>query len=122
MELNQHDTMTINCNGKLLDLSCPQVMGILNITPDSFYSGSRKQTECDIEQRALDILREGASIIDIGAYSSRPGATDISSEEEMSRLRKGLAVVRIVLSAYSLLILFVQTLQKCVLRNMVLTL
>ena len=97
MELNQHDTMTINCNGKLLGLSCPQVMGILNITPDSFYSGSRKQTECDIEQRALDILREGASIIDIGAYSSRPGATDISSEEEMSRLRKGLAVVRRVL-------------------------
>ena len=60
----------LNVNGQLLDLSVPQVMGILNVTPDSFYAGSRMQTEADIAQRAQQILSEGASIIDIGAYSS----------------------------------------------------
>ena len=86
--------MTININGKLLDLATPQVMGILNITPDSFYSESRKQTEKEITQRAIQIIEEGASIIDIGAYSSRPGATDISCEEECHRLRNGLKIIR----------------------------
>ena len=60
----------INVNGRLMDLSCPQVMGILNVTPDSFYAGSRKQTEEEIAARAQQILAEGGSIIDIGAYSS----------------------------------------------------
>ena len=67
----------LNVNGQLLDLSVPQVMGILNVTPDSFYAGSRMQTEADIAQRAQQILSEGASIIDIGAYSSRPNAENI---------------------------------------------
>ena len=89
--------MTININGKLLDLATPQVMGILNITPDSFYSESRKQTEKEITQRAIQIIEEGASIIDIGAYSSRPGATDISCEEECHRLRNGLKIIRNIL-------------------------
>lgn len=84
----------INVNGKLLDLSCPQVMGILNITPDSFYAGSRKQTEEEIRNRVRQITAEGGSIIDIGAYSSRPNARHISVEEEMSRLRNGLQVIR----------------------------
>lgn len=97
MELNTHKPMTINCNGKLLDLAHPQVMGILNITPDSFYPESRKQSDDEIELRAMAIHSEGASIIDIGAYSSRPGAADISREEEMQRLRKGLGAVRRVL-------------------------
>ncbi len=61
----------INVNGKLMDLSHPQVMGILNVTPDSFYAGSRQQTEKDIINRTSQIIEEGASIIDIGAYSSR---------------------------------------------------
>ena len=61
----------INVKGRLLDLATPQVMGILNVTPDSFYSGSRMQTEEDIAARARQILDEGASIIDIGAYSGR---------------------------------------------------
>lgn len=76
-----------------MDLSTPQVMGILNVTPDSFYAGSRKQSEEEIEQRARQILYEGASIIDIGAYSSRPNAEHISPEEEIRRLRFGLEII-----------------------------
>lgn len=83
----------INVNGRLMDLAKPQVMGILNVTPDSFYAGSRKQTETDIAERVHQIVDEGASIIDIGAYSSRPGAEHISAEEEMNRLRTGLKVI-----------------------------
>ncbi len=85
---------SLNINGRLLDLSEPQVMGILNVTPDSFYSGSRKQTEDEIESRVRQIIGEGASIIDIGAYSSRPNADDVSPSEEMERLRKGLTVIQ----------------------------
>ncbi len=83
----------INVNGKLLDLSCTQVMGILNVTPDSFYSGCRAQTEKDIADRARQILEEGASIIDIGAYSSRPNAEHITAEEELNRLRPALEIL-----------------------------
>lgn len=83
----------INVNGRLLDLSTPQVMGILNITPDSFYAGSRMQTEEEIAVRARQIIDEGASIIDMGAYSSRPNAEHITAEEEMRRLRTGLEIV-----------------------------
>jgi len=83
----------INVNGKLLDLSYPQVMGILNVTPDSFYAGCRAQTEKDITDRARQILDEGASIIDIGAYSSRPNAEHITAEEEINRLRPALEIL-----------------------------
>lgn len=83
----------INVNGRLMDLSCPQVMGILNVTPDSFYASSRKQTEEEIAARAQQILAEGGSIIDIGAYSSRSNAEHISAEEEMKRLRNGLEII-----------------------------
>ena len=85
---------TINVGGKLMDLSEPQVMGILNVTPDSFYSESRKNTDQEIADRVQAILAEGASMIDIGAYSSRPGADDVSAEEEMNRLRGGLKILR----------------------------
>ena len=84
----------INVNGQLMDLSHPQVMGILNVTPDSFFAGSRKQNETDIAVRVHQIVDEGGSIIDIGAYSSRPNAEDVSREEEMKRLRFGLYVSR----------------------------
>lgn len=84
---------SLNVNGRLLDLSTPQVMGILNVTPDSFYAGSRSRTEAEIAARACRILDEGASIIDIGAYSSRPNAEHISPEEEMQRLRTGLEIL-----------------------------
>lgn len=83
----------INIKGALMDLSTPQVMGILNITPDSIYAGSRNQTAQEISERANRILEEGASIIDIGAYSSRPNAENISPEEEMRRLRMALEIL-----------------------------
>ena len=84
----------INANGRLMDLSEPQVMGILNVTPDSFYAGSRAETEQDIIRRLHQIMDEGASIVDIGGYSSRPGAQEVSAEEEMERLRMGLELIR----------------------------
>ena len=85
---------TINANGQLIDLGTPQVMGILNVTPDSFYSGSRNQTETEIAERVEQILAEGGQMIDIGAYSSRPNADDVSTKEEMERLRRGLRILR----------------------------
>ncbi len=85
---------TLNIRGKLIDLSRPQVMGILNVTPDSFYAGSRKQTESEIAQRALEIIAQGGTMIDIGAFSTRPGATEVSTEEEARRLRNAIAIVR----------------------------
>lgn len=83
----------INVNGKLLDLSSPKVMGILNLTPDSFYAESRKQTDQDIRIRTRQIIEEGGSIIDVGAYSSRPKAEHITPDEEMRRLRNGLQII-----------------------------
>ena len=85
---------TININGRLMDLSEPQVMGILNVTPDSFYAASRKQTEQEIAECASRIVAEGGTIIDVGACSTRPGFQEISEAEEMERLRFGLGIVR----------------------------
>lgn len=84
----------INIKGQLLDLATPQVMGILNVTPDSFFSGSRKQTEEEIRVRVQQIIDEGGQMIDIGAYSSRPGADDVTPQEEMERLRRGMSILR----------------------------
>lgn len=85
---------TINIKGRLMDLGTPQVMGILNVTPDSFYSGSRKQTEEEIANRANQIIAEGGSIIDVGAFSTRPEADEVSEEEEGRRLKFALDIVR----------------------------
>lgn len=85
---------TINIKGRLMDLGTPQVMGILNVTPDSSYSGSRKQTEEEIANRANQIIAEGGSIIDVGAFSTRPGADEVSEEEEGRRLKFALDIVR----------------------------
>ena len=84
----------INVNGQLMDFDQPRVMGILNVTPDSFYARSRQQTAGDVACRVHQILDEGGEIIDIGAYSSRPYADEVSLEEEMSRLRWGLDILR----------------------------
>lgn len=86
---------TLNVNGRLVDLSTPVVMGILNITPDSFFEGSRFNTESEILQQTEKMLSEGATFIDVGGYSSRPGADDISVEEELFRVTKAIqAIVR----------------------------
>lgn len=85
---------TLNCNGHLLNLSTPQVMGILNATPDSFYAASRSKTEADIAERTQQILREGGNIIDVGACSTRPDSEPVTEAEETERLRNALTVVR----------------------------
>lgn len=85
---------TINVSGRLIDLAEPHIMGILNITPDSFYSDSRKLTEESIRLQVRKIVDEGGQMIDLGAYSSRPGADEVSVSEEMERLRKGMKVLR----------------------------
>jgi len=83
----------INIGGKLLDLETPRVMGILNITPDSFYKGSRYNSEDDILKAAVRMIEEGADILDVGGYSSRPGAADISMEEEAERVLKSIKLI-----------------------------
>jgi len=84
----------VNVRGRLMDLNEPQVMGILNVTPDSFYAGSRKQTAEEIAERANQIISEGGTMIDVGAFSTRPGAAEVSEAEETERLRFGLDIVR----------------------------
>lgn len=86
--------VTLNFSGHLTDCSSPRVMGILNVTPDSFYAASRAQEETAIRERAAQILSEGAAIIDVGAYSSRPGAAEVSEEQEMQRLDMALSIIR----------------------------
>lgn len=85
---------SLNLKGCLHIFSRPQVMGILNVTPDSFYSGSRTMSDSEIGHRVESMIADGADFIDVGAYSSRPGAVDVSVEEEISRLRKGMSVLR----------------------------
>jgi dihydropteroate synthase len=77
---------TLNCKGKILSLATPKVMGILNVTPDSFYAGSRVVSGDEVLKRAETMIEEGAAILDIGGYSSRPGAADVSYEEERERV------------------------------------
>ena len=87
-------TYSLNLRGRLLEIDHPLIMGILNVTPDSFYGGSRCPDTQHIESRVRQMIDEGADIIDIGAYSTRPGATEVSEAEELARLEKGMEVVR----------------------------
>ena len=97
---------SINCKGKLIDLADPKVMGILNLTPDSFYDGGKYKSEKDILQQTENMISEGATFIDIGAYSSRPGAIHISEEEELSRL---LPVLELILQNFPNLLISIDT-------------
>lgn len=85
---------SMNCQGKLVDLSVPKVMGIINLTPDSFYEKSRQSNEKQLINRVDEIIKQEVDIIDLGAYSSRPGAIDISEKEEWARLQPALSVIR----------------------------
>lgn len=87
-------TYSLNLRGRLLEIDHPLIMGILNVTPDSFYGGSRCPDTQHIESRVHQMIDEGADIIDIGAYSTRSGATEVSEAEELARLEKGMEVVR----------------------------
>ena len=98
--------MTINCKGNLIDLSSPKVMGILNITPDSFYDGGKYKNELEILTQTEKMLYEGATFIDVGAYSSRPGAAHISEKEELSRI---LPVIDLLVKNFPEIILSVDT-------------
>ncbi len=98
--------MTINCKGNLIDVSSPKVMGILNITPDSFYDGGKYKHESDILFQTEKMLLEGATFIDVGAYSSRPGAAHISENEELSRM---IPVVDLLINHFPEIIISVDT-------------
>ena len=108
--------MTINCKGSLIDFTTPKVMGILNLTPDSFYDGGRNSSEKDYLLHAEKMLKEGADFIDVGAYSSRPGAVDISEEEELSRL---VPVVQLLLKEFPEALLSIDTFRSEVARQAV---
>jgi len=102
---------TLNAGGKLVDLSVPKVMGIINVTPDSFFAGSRKTNTSDAVFMAEKMLNEGADFLDIGAYSSRPGAADIAVEEETDRL---LPVVEAIAKQFAEAVLSVDTFRASV--------
>ncbi len=97
---------SINCNGKLIDLSLPKVMGILNITPDSFFDGGKYKNESTIVTQVKKMLDEGATFIDVGAYSSRPGAKHISEEEELERI---LPVIKLLINEFQNITISVDT-------------
>ena len=97
---------SINCNGKLIDLSLPKVMGILNITPDSFFDGGKYKNESTIVTQVKKMLDEGATFIDVGAYSSRPGAKHISEEEELERV---LPVIKLLINEFQNITISVDT-------------
>lgn len=103
--------LTINVRGKLIDLSTPKVMGIINLTPDSFFEGSRKTTVDDALRQAGKMLQEGADFLDLGAYSSRPGADDISIQEETDRL---LPVVEAIIKEFGDAIISIDTFRSAV--------
>ena len=97
---------SINCNGALIDLSSPKVMGILNITPDSFFDGGKYSNSNAIVNQVEKMLSEGATFIDVGAYSSRPGAKHISEEEELNRI---LPVIKLLISEFPSILISVDT-------------
>lgn len=103
--------MTINCKGQLVDLSSPKVMGILNITPDSFYDGGLYNSEKTILTQIEKMLNEGATFIDIGAYSSRPGAKHINENEELKRI---IPVIELILKQFPNTLLSVDTFRSSV--------
>lgn len=84
---------TLNCRGKLIDLSIPKVMGIINVTPDSFYDGGKTFSENEILKQAEKMLSDGATFLDIGGYSTRPNAEEISEKEETERVVKGIEII-----------------------------
>ena len=106
--------MTINCKGKLINLESPKIMGILNVTPDSFYDGGRFTEEASMLRQVEKMLEEGATFIDLGAYSSRPGAKDISEEEELQRIEP---MVTSILNRFPEILLSIDTFRSSVARN-----
>jgi len=109
---------SINCNGTLVDLSSPKVMGILNITPDSFFDGGKYSSEKEIINQVEKMILEGATFIDVGAYSSRPGAKSISEKEELRRI---LPVVKTLVKTFPKIIISIDTFRSNVAKQCVLS-
>jgi len=110
------EKQSLKCRGRLLDFKQARIMGILNITPDSFYPGSRKTDPVNILDQASLMISEGADILDVGAYSSRPGGKDISVKEEMQRLDKALTLIR---KSHPDVLVSVDTFRAGIARNVV---
>jgi dihydropteroate synthase len=108
--------LSINCRGNLIDLSSPVVMGILNVTPDSFYDGGKYRDKKNIAKRVDQMITEGADIIDVGAFSSRPGADDVPPSEELDRLEPTLQIIR---EAYPDIIISVDTFRTDIARKII---
>ena len=106
--------MTINCKGALVDLTTAKVMGVLNITPDSFYDGGKYKNESEILNQVEKMLLDGATFIDVGAYSSRPGAQHISEEEE---LKRSIPVIRLLMQNFPEIIISVDTFRSKVAKE-----
>jgi len=109
---------TLNCNGKLLVIDKPMVMGIINLTPDSFYEGSRQQTNASIIAQARKMIDEGVDIIDVGGQSTRPGSNRISAKEELHRV---IPAIEIILKDYPETIISVDTYQSAVAKEAIKT-
>lgn len=103
----------INCKGQLIDLSIPKVMGILNLTPDSFYDGGSYQDKATALKQVEKMLNEGATFIDVGAYSSRPNSTDISESEELKRI---LPIVELILKEFPAVLLSIDSFRSTVVK------
>lgn len=108
--------MKINCKGQLIDLSTPKVMGILNLTPDSFYDGGKYQDESIALKQVEKMLSEGATFIDVGAYSSRPNAKDVSETEELQRI---IPIIELILKAFPETLISVDTFRSEVAKRCV---
>ncbi|TXG35109.1 dihydropteroate synthase [Seonamhaeicola maritimus] len=106
--------MTINCKGKLIDLSSPKVMGILNITPDSFFDGGKYNDEKEVLRQVDKMLDEGATFIDVGAYSSRPGADFVSEEDELKRI---IPIVNLILEHFPETLISIDTFRSHVAKQ-----
>ena len=106
--------MTINCKGKLIDLSTPKVMGILNVTPDSFYDGGKFSSDADVLNQVEQMLNEGATFIDVGAYSSRPNAEHITEDKELKRL---IPVLELLIKQFPEILISVDTFRSNVAKK-----
>lgn len=106
--------MTINCKGQLVDVSTPKVMGVLNVTPDSFYDGGKYKDEASILKQVEQMLNEGATFIDVGAYSSRPGADHVTIDEELNRI---LPIVNLILNEFPKTLLSIDTFRSTIAKR-----
>src|SRR5690606_2854313 len=106
--------MTINCKGNLIDLSTPKVMGILNLTPDSFYDGGKYKNESEIMSQVYMMLKSGATFIDVGAYSSRPDAKHITEDGELKRL---LPIISLILKEFPEILMSIDTFRSQVAKQ-----